>query len=113
MSYQSLLSQAEVDALLAGVTGESSEKSHKADDLSGVRHYDLSSPDRVVRHRMQTLERINARFARRLRPVLLSFMRRTADINAATNRIRKYSDFETHLTVPHNHNLVAKQPLQG
>jgi flagellar motor switch protein FliM len=113
MSYQSLLSQDEVDALLAGVTGESSEKSGEAQDLSGVRPYDLSSPDRVVRHRMQTLELINERFARRLRSVLLTFMRRNADITVGTIRIQKYSDFERNLPVPSNLNMVAMKPLRG
>lgn len=113
MSYQSLLSQDEVDALLAGVTGESSEKSREAQDLSGVRPYDLSSPDRVVRHRMQTLELINERFARRLRSVLLTFMRRNADITVGTIRIQKYSDFERNLPVPSNLNMVAMKPLRG
>ena len=65
MAYQSMLSQDEVDALLAGVTGEeSSSPETTAEAQDGVRPYDLGSPDRVVRHRMQTLELINERFAR-------------------------------------------------
>lgn len=113
MAYQSLLSQDEVDALLAGVTGESDEKASVSDELSGVRPYDLSSPDRVVRHRMQTLELINERFARRLRSVLLSFMRRNADITVGSIRIQKYSDFERNLPVPSNLNMVTMKPLRG
>src|SRR5690606_11189728 len=113
MSYQSLLSQDEVDALLAGVTGESSENVIQAEDLSGVRPYDLSSPDRVVRHRMQTLELINERFARKLRSLLLSFMRRNADITVGAIRIQKYSEFERNLPVPSNLNMVTMKPLRG
>ena len=113
MSYQSLLSQDEVDALLAGVTGESEPQEEQRDDASGVRAYDLSSPDRVVRHRMQTLELINERFARRLRGALLSFMRRNADITVGNLRIMKYSDFERNLPVPSNLNMVALKPLRG
>ncbi|WP_442597196.1 flagellar motor switch protein FliM [Parapusillimonas sp. JC17] len=113
MSYQSLLSQDEVDALLAGVTGESSDDSKKAEELGAVRSYDLTSPDRVVRHRMHTLEHINERFARRLRAVLLSFMRRNADITVGTIRVQKYSDFERNLPVPSNLNMVAMKPLRG
>src|SRR5690554_7874677 len=112
MAYSNFLSQDEVDALIAGVTGESSEAS-QAEDRSGVRPYDLSSPDRVVRHRMQTLELINERFARRLRAVLLSFMRRNADITVGTIRIQKYSDFERNLPVPSNLNMVTMKPLRG
>ncbi|MFT0851156.1 flagellar motor switch protein FliM [Achromobacter sp. F4_2707] len=113
MSYQSLLSQDEVDALLAGVTGESETPEQKEADASGVRAYDLSSPDRVVRHRMQTLELINERFARRLRGAMLSFMRRNADITVGNLRIMKYTDFERNLPVPSNLNMVALKPLRG
>lgn len=114
MSYQSVLSQDEVDALLAGVTGESDEKAPSTvEDQHGVRPYDLSSPERVVRHRMQTLELINERFARRLRSVLLSFMRRNADITVSSIRIQKYSEFERNLPVPSNLNMVTMKPLRG
>ena len=113
MAYQSVLSQEEVDALLAGVTGESNDKAPKLEEAAGVRPYDLSSPDRVVRHRMQTLELINERFARRLRSVLLSFMRRNADITVGTIRVQKYSEFERNLPVPSNLNMVAMKPLRG
>lgn len=113
MSYQSFLSQDEVDALLAGVTGESTGKPSQAEELDGVRPYDLSSPERVIRHRMQTLELINERFARRLRTLMLSFMRRNADITVGTIRILKYSEFERNLPVPSNLNMVTMKPLRG
>lgn len=113
MSYSSFLSQDEVDALLADVSGE--EKSQKDDsgEVGGVRSYDLSSPDRVVRHRMQTLELINERFARRLRTALLSFMRRNADITVGAIKVQKYSDFERNLPVPSNLNMITMKPLRG
>lgn len=116
MSYQSsTLSQDEVDALLAGVTGDSggSSKSDVPEDKSAVRAYDLTSPDRVVRHRMQTLELINERFVRRLRSAFFSFMRRNADITVNPLRIVKYSEFERNLPVPSNLNMVAIKPLRG
>ncbi|HUH88902.1 MAG TPA: flagellar motor switch protein FliM [Pusillimonas sp.] len=112
MAYSNFLSQDEVDALLAGVTGESADASSDKDS-SGVRPYDLSSPDRVVRHRMQTLELINERFARRMRSTLLSFMRRNADITVSTIKVQKYSEFERNLPVPSNLNMVAMKPLRG
>ncbi len=108
-----MLSQDEVDALLAGVSGEESDNAADKEDAAGVRPYDLSSPDRVVRHRMQTLELINERFARRLRNALLAFMRRNADITVGAIRILKYSDFERNLPVPSNLNMVSLKPLRG
>lgn len=113
MPYQNFLSQDEVDALLAGVTGEGDKPAEQDSLGNGVRPYDLSSPERVVRHRMQTLELINERFARRLRGVLLSFMRRNADITVSTLRVLKYSEFERNLPVPSNLNMVTMKPLRG
>ncbi|CAM5340131.1 flagellar motor switch protein FliM [Eoetvoesiella caeni] len=113
MPYSNFLSQDEVDALLAGVTGESDSAPAAAKNTNGVRPYDLSSPDRVVRHRMQTLELINERFARRMRSTLLSFMRRNADITVSAIKVQKYSDFERNLPVPSNLNMVSMKPLRG
>jgi len=113
MPYSNFLSQDEVDALLAGVTGESDSAPAATKNINGVRPYDLSSPDRVVRHRMQTLELINERFARRMRSTLLSFMRRNADITVSAIKVQKYSDFERNLPVPSNLNMVSMKPLRG
>jgi len=113
MAYEAFLSQDEVDALLAGVTGESDSKSGGEADARGARAYDLSSPDRVVRRRMQTLELINERFARHLRHLLLNFMRRNADITVGSIKILKYADFERNLPVPSNLNMIQMKPLRG
>jgi len=113
MAYEAFLSQDEVDALLAGVTGESDSKKESAGASDGARAYDLSSPDRVVRRRMQTLELINERFARQMRSVLLNFMRRSADITVGSIKIQKYADFERNLPVPSNLNMVQMKPLRG
>jgi len=113
MAYEAFLSQDEVDALLAGVTGEDDGKAQAQEEQAGVRAYDLSSPERVVRRRMQTLELINERFARHMRNVLLNFMRRNADITVGSIKIMKYSDFERNLPVPSNLNMVQMKPLRG
>ncbi|AKQ55980.1 flagellar motor switch protein FliM [Bordetella hinzii] len=113
MAYEAFLSQDEVDALLAGVTGESDDKQSRPEEQDGTRAYDLSSPDRVVRRRMQTLELINERFARNMRHVLLNFMRRSADITVGSIKILKYADFERNLPVPSNLNMIQMKPLRG
>ncbi|PWF21176.1 flagellar motor switch protein FliM [Corticimicrobacter populi] len=113
MSYEAFLSQDEVDALLAGELGESQASQSTQQDTSGVRAYDLGSPDRVVRRRMQTLELINERFARNMRTVLLNFMRRSPDISVGNIRIMKYAEFERNLPVPSNLNMVTMKPLRG
>lgn len=112
MAYEAFLSQQEVDALLAGVTGEEATQSEAAAS-SGVRPYDLGSPERIVRRRLHSLEAINERFARQMRSVLLNFMRRSPDISVGSIRIMKYGDFERNLPVPSNLNLVHMKPLRG
>jgi len=107
-AHGDFLSQDEVDALMGGAPAAQPQAPQQ-----GVRPYDLSSPDRVVRHRMQTLELINERFARRMRNVFFSFMRRSADITVEPLRIQKYSDFERNLPVPSNLNVVDIKPLRG
>ncbi|MFT4190107.1 MAG: flagellar motor switch protein FliM [Comamonas sp.] len=114
MSYEAFLSQDEVDALVAEVSGEARAGDDAADaGGSRVKAYDLGSPDRVVRRRMQTLELINERFARNIRGVLLNFMRRSADVSVGALRIVKYADFERNLPVPSNLNMVTLRPLRG
>ena len=112
-AYEAMLSQQEVDALLAGVTGEDNAPS-KADETDGrTRPYDLGSPERIVRRRMHALEAINEHFARNLRSSLLNFMRRSPDISVSGIRIQKYDEFERNLPVPCNLNLIQMKPLRG
>jgi flagellar motor switch protein FliM len=114
MAYESFLSQNEVDAVLASMTGEDvRDDQGTALAASGVRPYDLGSPDRIVRRRMQTLELINERFARLMRSVFMNFMRRNADISVGQIQVMKYSEFERNLPVPSNLNMVKLPPLRG
>ncbi|KKO71461.1 flagellar motor switch protein FliM [Kerstersia gyiorum] len=114
MGYEAFLSQDEVDALVAEVSGDTSaQDAAEQADAGAVRAYDLGSPDRIVRRRMQTLELINERFGRNIRSALLQFMRRSADVSVSSLRIMKYIDFERNLPVPSNLNMVAMRPLRG
>ena len=109
------LSQEEVDALLAGVTGESQgDASDSAEaTANGVRTYDLSSQERIVRGRMPTLEIVNERFARNLRIGLFNFMRRNPDISVGPVKVQKFSAFLRNVVVPSNINVMHVRPLRG
>jgi flagellar motor switch protein FliM len=109
---QDFLSQDEMDALLAGVPGESDEVETVA-DTTGVRFYDLVNQERIVRGRMPTLEIINERFTRQLRGALFDFMRRTAEVSVGPVRIIQYNEFVRNLVVPTHLNLVRVNPLHG
>jgi flagellar motor switch protein FliM len=112
---QQILSQDEVDALLQGITGESPklEPEEQAAPQGGVRGYDLSSHERMVRGRMPTLEIINERFARNVRVGLFNFIRKNAEISIGGIKVQKYSTFLREIVVPTNFNIVSVRPLRG
>ena len=109
----SFLSQEEVDALLEGVTGESQSYTEDAGDATGVRAYDISSQERIVRGRMPTIEVVNERFARNFRVGLFNLIRRSPEISIGPVAVQKYSAFLRELAVPTNFNIVAVRPLRG
>ncbi|OSN01711.1 MULTISPECIES: flagellar motor switch protein FliM [Lonsdalea] len=110
----SILSQAEIDALL---NGDSDDGDSKAKSASGpesdIRPYDPNTQRRVVRERLQSLEIINERFARQFRMGLFNLLRRSPDITAGPIKIQPYHDFARNLPVPTNLNLVHLNPLRG
>lgn len=109
---QDLLSQDEIDALLHGIDDGAVEEEDDA-DAEGVKSYDLTSQDRIVRGRMPTLEMINERFARYTRISMFNFLRRSADISTGGIQILKFGEYVHTLYVPTSLNLVKLRPLRG
>lgn len=109
----SYLSQEEIDALLEGVTGESQKLTKEDEPTDGVRNYNLSSQERIVRGRMPTMEIVNERFARNLRVGLFNFIRRSPEVSVGSVAVQKYSAFLRELVVPTNFNIMAVRPLRG
>jgi flagellar motor switch protein FliM len=110
---QQILSQDEVDALLQGITGESQKLEQDEEPQGGVRSYDLSSQERIVRGRMPTMEIINERFARNVRIGLFNFIRKSPEISIGAIKVQKYSAFLREIVVPTNFNIVSVRPLRG
>lgn len=110
---ESFLSQEEVDALLEGVTGESQKVEEDVKPSEGVREYNLSNQERIVRGRMPTMEIVNERFSRNLRLGLFNFIRKSPEITTAPAKVQKYSAFLRELVVPTNLNIMAVRPLRG
>lgn len=109
---EQILSQDEVDALLQGITGET-EAVEPEQARGGVRDYDISSQERIVRGRMPTMEIINERFARNIRVGLFNLTRKSAEISIGGIKVQKYSAFLREIMVPTNFNIVSVRPLRG
>lgn len=109
---QDLLSQDEIDALLHGV--DDGDIDTEGDfDAAGVKSYDLTSQDRIVRGRMPTLEMINERFARYTRISMFNLLRRTADVSVGGIQIQKFGEYVHTLYVPTSLNMIKFRPLRG
>ncbi|MCA3241880.1 MAG: flagellar motor switch protein FliM [Rubrivivax sp.] len=110
---QQILSQDEVDALLQGITGESQKLEQEETPSSGVRDYDLSSQERIVRGRMPTMEVVNERFARNIRIGLFNFIRKSPEVSIGGIKVQKFSAFLREIVVPTNFNIMSVKPLRG
>jgi flagellar motor switch protein FliM len=119
-----LLSQAEIDALLNGVSDGDFETEDESAFYAGaeaeefhekgvVREYDFASQERIVRGRMPTLEMVNERFARFIRISLFNFLRRSAEIFISGIQVQKFSEYIQGLLVPTNLTIVRFNPLRG
>jgi flagellar motor switch protein FliM len=111
-----ILSQAEVDALLQGITGDRAptDVPRSGDALpDGVRNYDIASQERIVRGRMPALEVVGERFARNIRRGLFNLIGKSASVSIGAVKMQKYSAFLHSLVVPTNFNIVSVQPLRG
>lgn len=88
----SILSQAEIDALLNGDSAGDEPEAIVGKE-SEVKPYDPNTQRRVVRERLHALEIINERFARQFRMGLFNLLRRSGhyrrpDQNPAVSRVR-------------------------
>ncbi len=114
---EQVLSQDEVDALLKGLDGGEieTETDTPPDEESqdGIRPYDLTSQDRIIRGRMPTLEIINDRFARVHRITLSGALRKVVDITVTQKEMIKFGDFIRTLPVPTSLHVLKMEPLRG
>ena len=110
---QQILSQEEVDALLQGITGDSPKLEQDDGPPTGIRDYNLSSQERVVRGRMPALEVVNERFARNIRTGLFDLIRKSPEISIGAIKVQKFSAFLREIVVPTNFNIMTIKPLRG
>lgn len=109
-----ILSQEEIDALLKGVqSGDIDTESAKEQILSGLRPYDFTSQERIIRGRMPGLEIANEGFIRLFRNSISTLTMRFIDVTVYGTKILKFSDFIKTIPMPSNINLFKMKPLKG
>lgn len=116
-----VLSQSEVDALLAAVSdgevatsenGGAGTGNTKVDDKKVV-SYDLTSQDRIIRGRLPQLEVIYEKFMRAFRVSLSSSLRKIASISLTSTEFLKFGEFINTLPMPTCMSVLRFVNLRG
>src|SRR4051812_20315919 len=121
-----VLSQSEVDALLAAVSeGEVATPDSKLGNLAPVSgpttvtddrkivNYDLTSQDRIIRGRLPQLEVIYEKFMRAFRVSLSSALRKIASITLTSTEFLKFGEFINTLPLPTCMSVLRFGNLRG
>ena len=111
---EKILSQDEVDALLKGLSDGDIDTAKEGDgSQDGIRTFDLTNQDKIVRGRMPTLDIINDRFGKIHRSSLSGSLRRMLDINVCQAETIKFGEFIRTLPVPTSLHVFKIEPLRG
>jgi flagellar motor switch protein FliM len=119
-----ILSQSEVDALLAAVTdgdikvsdgggGSGNNVSNIKEDNRNIISYDLTSQDRIIRGRLPQLEVIYEKFMRSFRVSLSSALRKIASITLTSTEFLKFGEFINTLPIPTCMSVLRFNNLRG
>lgn len=120
-----VLSQSEVDALLAAVSDGDFESGDEgggggggvvganSDEEKVVVSYDLTSQDRIIRGRLPQLDVIYEKFMRGFRVSLSSALRKIATLNHASTDFLKFGEFINTLPMPTCMSVLRFNSLRG
>lgn len=111
-----VLSQTEIDALLAAVsTGEVETESQKTTDEEGADWiaYDLTSQEKIMHGRFWALSGIHDRFAQIFRATLTRLLKRSVTVTVASIEFMHFSDHISTMTVPSALNVISMKNLKG
>jgi flagellar motor switch protein FliM len=120
-----VLSQSEVDALLAavsegdvassdsGAAANNAPKNRGVSSDKSVTVYDLTSQDRIIRVRLPQLEVIYEKFMRSFRVSLSSALRKIASLTLASTDYLKFGEFINTLPMPTCMSVLRFNTLRG
>lgn len=108
-----LLSQAEIDALLANVQAQAPSPDRQSAGSAGARSFDLASRRRLKKRLLPGLERISKRFAEYFRDSVSDVLGQSVDVAAIDLQFQAYSEYLHSLYVPTSLNLMRLHPLKG
>ena len=110
-----VLSQAEIDALLAGVAGGTIDTDSMKDDGDGkkVKVYDFKRPDKFSKDQIRTLYMLHESFARLLNTYLSTHLRTLVNVDVASVEQLTYQEFVQSMSNPSVISILGVPPLKG
>ncbi|MCR4892311.1 MAG: flagellar motor switch protein FliM [Lachnospiraceae bacterium] len=109
-----ILSQDEIDALLAGLSsGDFDPEAIKGNNERPVKEYDFKRPAKFSKEHLRTMEIIFEHFGRLLSTNLPVYLRKNAQVNVVNSEALTFSEFTNSLPNPVILGIVNFLPLPG
>lgn len=111
---EKILSQEEIDALLAGLAeGKIETETEKKTEIGEVRPFDFRNYTISARLRIPGLEVISEQLIRSLRMHLSTILREAIDIHSLPLQMERFKDFLNRIPVPTSIHIFKLEPLKG
>ncbi|MCD6490268.1 MAG: flagellar motor switch protein FliM [Thermodesulfobacterium sp.] len=111
---EKVLSQDEIDALLAGLTdGKIETEPEKKEDIGEIKPFDFRNYTISARLRIPGLEVISEQLIRSLRMHLSTILREAVDIHSLPLQMERFKDFLNRIPVPTSIHIFKLEPLKG
>ena len=110
-----VLSQSEIDALLAGVMSGDVDADSMKNDAGGkkVKVYDFKRPDKFSKDQIRTLYMLHESFARLLNTYLSTHLRTLVNVDVASVEQLTYQEFVQSMANPSVISILGVPPLKG
>ena len=110
-----VLSQSEIDALLAGVMSGDVDADTMKNDSGGkkVKVYDFKRPDKFSKDQIRTLYMLHESFARLLNTYLSTHLRTLVNVDVASVEQLTYQEFVQSMANPSVISVLGVPPLKG
>ena len=109
-----VMSQAEIDALLAAVSsGEVNTEEIKQEDTRKIKTYDFKRPDKFSKDQIRTLYMLHESFTRLLNTYLSTHLRTIVNVDVASVEQLTYQEFVQSMANPSVISILGVPPLKG
>ena len=109
-----VMSQAEIDALLAAVnSGEVNTEEIKQEDTRKIKTYDFKRPDKFSKDQIRTLYMLHESFTRLLNTYLSTHLRTLVSVEVASVEQLTYQEFVQSMANPSVISVLGVPPLKG